>query len=211
MRQFRRRLRVTWKRHSGRTPTPLIGVHAVKAPSMLLVCLSRAVLDAADAGHHCRGRVTGAQPARRHRVNAAGLRMRGRAVRRRAARPSRVLRSDAGRAGRETGARAPTVTCRRTASSSRPRASRRDSSSCSGGAAGIRMPTIRCSGPSMRTISGPTATPPAISAIFGRTVSSGLRSRCHRPSGSSIPRPTPCRTRRSSTCGAWCRPSTTSP
>ena len=35
-------------------------------------------------------------------------------------------------------------------------------------------------------------------------------SRCRRTSGSSIPRPTPCRTRRSSTCGAWCRASTTS-
>ena len=111
----------------------------------------------------------------------------------------------------ETGARAPTATCRPTASSSRRRASRRDSSSCSGGGASIRMPTIRCFGRSMPTISGPTATPPAISAIFARTLSSGSRSRCRRTSGSSIPRPTRCRTRHLSTCGAWCRPSTTSP
>ena len=186
MRQFPRRLRVTWKRHSGRTPNAAHRSSRRESTITAACRLSRAVPDAADTCHHCRGGVTGAQPAPRHRVDA-GLRMRGRALRRRAAGPCARFSTGRRTGWRETGARAPTATCRPTASSSRPRAPRRDSSSCSGGAAGIRMPTIRCFGPSMRTISGPTATPPAISAIFARTVSSGSRSRCRRSSGSIDP------------------------
>ena len=210
MRQFLRRLRVTWKRHSGRTPNAAHRSSRRESTITAACRLSRAVPDAADTCHHCRGRVTGAQPAPRHRVNA-GLRMRGRALRRRAAGPWRISRPDAGRAGgkRPRVRRLPHAGGQLPALARERR--RRDSSSCSGAAAGTRMPTIRCFGPSMRTISGPGATRPAISAIFGRTVSSGSRSRCRRRSGSSIPRPTPCRTRRSSTSGAWCRPSTTSP
>ena len=159
----------------------------MKAPSLLLAALSRAVSDADDTCHHCRGR--------RHRRSARTPPPRQRSAFECGGEPcdavlrglARVSRPDAGRAWRETAGRAPTATCRPTASSSRPPASRRDSSSFSGGAAGIRMPTIRCFGPSMRTISGPTATPPAISAIFARTVSSGSRSRCRRPSGSIDP------------------------
>ena len=48
------------------------------------------------------------------------------------------------------------------------------------------------------------------SAICARTASCGSRSLCRRTCGSSIRRPTPRRPRRSWTCGAACRPSTTS-
>ena len=68
-----------------------------------------------------------------------------------------------------------------------------------------------CSGRSTRMISAPTATVRVTSAIFVRTVWSGSPSRCHRTSGSSIPRPTRPRPRHSSTCGGACPPSTTSP
>ena len=44
----------------------------------------------------------------------------------------------------------------------------------------IGMPTIRCSGRSTPTISGPTARTPPISATFARTVSSGSPFRCRR-------------------------------
>ena len=79
-----------------------------------------------------------------------------------------------------TGARAPTATWPRTISSSRRRASRRGSGcfNCSGGS--IPMPTIRCFGRSTPMISAPMATVPVISAICGRTVSSGSPSRCRR-------------------------------
>ena len=80
-----------------------------------------------------------------------------------------------------------------------------------GGASGIRMPTIRCFGRSTRTTSGPTATTPAISAIFARTAWSGSPSRCRRTSGSSIRRPTRRRPRRSWTSGGAFRRSTTWP
>ena len=55
------------------------------------------------------------------------------------------------------------------------------------GAAAIPMPTIRCSGRSTPTTSGPTARTPATSAICARTVSSGSPSRCRRTSGSIDP------------------------
>ena len=145
--------------------------------------LSRPVRDAADARHRCRGRVTNAQPARAIAATAPAVDCGGEpcdAV----ARGLRRLSRPKPRRSRRKRARVRRLPhADRSASSCRRRASRRDFSSCSGGAAGIRRPTIRCSGPSMPTISGPTVMPPAISAIFARTVSSGSPSRCRRTSG----------------------------
>ena len=81
----------------------------------------------------------------------SGLRLWGRAVRRRAGISSGS--SIGRRRSTETGAHAQTVTCRRITSSSRRRASRRDFACCSCGAAGTPMLTIPCSGRWMRTIS----------------------------------------------------------
>ena len=127
-----------------------------------------------------------------------------------APRPARVLRPQPATAWTATAAPAPTATCRPTASSSRRRAPRRGSSCCSGGAAGIPRPTIRCSGRSTPTTSASTAT----SAQRLQQPAPERPGPDHLPAaaehaGSSIRRPTRRRTRRSSTSGASCRPSTT--
>ena len=115
---------------------------------------------------------------------STGTAVRRRALRRRRARLSCVLRPAAWRDWAATAARAPTATWRRTISSSRrPMSRHRFQLPAAAARAIIRTPTIRCSGRSTRMTSGPTATTPATSATFARTAWSGSRSRCRRTSG----------------------------
>ena len=173
--------------------------HAVRASQIGGICediiivsvarrlRSRAVLDAADEGQHRRDDAVGRPHSRRERARPTTA----------AANPATPFSAASTRSSTAssmvsppTGAPAPTATWRRTISSSRRPAWRRGFSSCNSGGGGIRMPTIRCSGRSMRMTSARTARTPVTSAISVRTASSGSRSGCRPTSGSSIRRPT---------------------
>ena len=138
------------------------------------------LFDVADESQHRRYAGRGAEPARPRPTEPSGPRLRRRALRRGRPRLPRLLRPEDGGAGRKR------TRVRRLPHGHRqfpalPRERRGEvqaACSCSGGS--IPTPTIRCFGRSTRTISAPMATVPAISAICGRTVSSGSLFRCRR-------------------------------
>ena len=159
----------------------------MKARSWLVGCclmlLSTLPMRAAPAD----GSPQGAGSAGRRRGGAPGPPLRRRALRRGRARPSRLLRPEPGRpGGKRTRVRRlphgdgpfPALARQRRGEVPAPP---------SGGAIGIRTPTIRCSGRSTRTTSGPTARAPATSATCARTAWSGSPFRCRRTSGSIDP------------------------